>query len=71
VAQNKDELKFNELMDNAEKIEESLHKEKDFLKSFLVHNRRGSKPNRNSLFKVNKHESFKQNLIRPKDDNFK
>jgi hypothetical protein len=42
VAQMKEDYKFNELLDNAERIEDLLDKERDFVKNIAaIHHKRG------------------------------
>lgn len=48
-ALNRDEIKFNELLNGAEQMEESLHKEIHFLKAIAAKNKNKLTPNRNSV----------------------
>jgi hypothetical protein len=49
-ALSRDENKFNELLNGAELMEESLHKEIDFLKAIAAKNKNKLSPNRNNGF---------------------
>jgi hypothetical protein len=46
VAQMKEEYKFNELLDNADRIEDLLHKERDFVKNIAAIHHKGGRVKR-------------------------